>query len=49
MGMTEEIDRRDACPTDDAGRINPTFTFYAGLIMEFIFCKMVDLVRWTFC
>ena len=23
--------------------------FYLGLIIEFIFCKMVDFARWTFC
>ena len=51
-----EIDRRpvprengDTCPTDGMGFMNQTPTFYTGLIIEFIFCKMVDFTRWTFC
>lgn len=34
---------------EKTGRINPSPTFYTGLIIEFIFCKMVDLVRFSFC
>ena len=43
MRNTRCKDRRNR----QAGRLS--YGWDTGLIIEFIFCKMVDFTRWTFC